>query len=531
MTILIFPILLALMALYISRYYRSMNLALDRKNLGAVLIVTLAMGVLFDYFFYGKMLGLSFPIYVILLLAGPWGLAVYLKKSIKRDIAWLVAAIVFFSSMLAVRASEFLSFLNFFMTGYLLLLLVRKILGTKIKEFEIIDYVLTAVATPFRILAASIKTLVMLGASGGSDDLAKERTRQIIRGIVITAPIIFVLILLLSSSDLIFGSIVDSIITVDVEVFLRVGLVLFMALIWTGAYAYTLGLEKEHEMPRTPHAQKGAGRVESLILLGSINVLFLLFIIIQITYLFGGSNTISEFGYTYSEYARKGFAELIVAAIIVFFVLWVTGKILNLVSDRGLKFFSLFLIAQSFIIMASAGKRLLLYEQAYGLTASRLYSLIFTALLAAIFLLMAYKIFSSRPESFLAYGVAISVILFLGAVNLINPDAIIARRNIERFGFGEKQDIGYLDNLSDDAMPELIKVLQAPESLHKSAFVQILYRKREGSSDPNQEQWQQWSWSRRNASELLKSQSSDLKKYKDFKWPQPGSTSIPPKPL
>ena len=57
--------------------------------------------------------------------------------------------------------------------------------------------------------------------------------------------------------------------------------------------------------------QKVLGFTESAIVLGSVVILFVAFVVIQFQYFFGGQTNIGVAGYTYSEYARKGFGELV----------------------------------------------------------------------------------------------------------------------------------------------------------------------------------------------------------------------------
>ena len=49
--------------------------------------------------------------------------------------------------------------------------------------------------------------------------------------------------------------------------------------------------------------------IEVTILLISIDLLFLVFVWIQFAYLFGGQANITIEGFTYAEYARRGFLE------------------------------------------------------------------------------------------------------------------------------------------------------------------------------------------------------------------------------
>ncbi|HZD60956.1 MAG TPA: DUF4153 domain-containing protein, partial [Anaerolineae bacterium] len=59
---------------------------------------------------------------------------------------------------------------------------------------------------------------------------------------------------------------------------------------------------------------------ESVILLGSVNGLLAFFIVIQFTYLFGGAHNIAAQGFTYAEYAHRGFFELVAVALLSFVV-------------------------------------------------------------------------------------------------------------------------------------------------------------------------------------------------------------------
>src|SRR6185369_16696657 len=58
------------------------------------------------------------------------------------------------------------------------------------------------------------------------------------------------------------------------------------------------------------------GIIESLIVLGSVDLLFAAFVLIQFAYFFGGQRNISLEGLTYSDYARRGFFELVAVSVL-----------------------------------------------------------------------------------------------------------------------------------------------------------------------------------------------------------------------
>jgi hypothetical protein len=74
----------------------------------AVVIVgiSLVLGLLFDYFFYGKIPGIAFPLYIILVVAGLFTIAKIFKQKISKEVLLLLAPLTFFSVMVFVRSSD-----------------------------------------------------------------------------------------------------------------------------------------------------------------------------------------------------------------------------------------------------------------------------------------------------------------------------------------------------------------------------------------------------------------------------------------
>ena len=60
---------------------------LDRTRIIAG--ISLVLGILFDYFFYDKIPGISFPLYVILIIAGLFIITKLLKKNINKEVFFL----------------------------------------------------------------------------------------------------------------------------------------------------------------------------------------------------------------------------------------------------------------------------------------------------------------------------------------------------------------------------------------------------------------------------------------------------------
>jgi hypothetical protein len=212
---------------------------------------------------------------------------------------------------------------------------------------------------------------------------------------------------------------------------------------------------------------------------------------------------------------------LLLVGLLAFALLWAADKYLARPGrhhDRSFKALSLALVAQVIIVMASAFDRLYIYEQAYGFTTLRLYSHAFTVLLAAVFLLLAYKIARSSTDQAFALASFIAVCAFLAALDVLNPDAFIARQNIQRLQSTGKVDGAYLGSLSADAVPALLAEYRSFPGDERTAAGAGLYRL---SQDADHD-WRSWNWSRQHAADMLASQRAELQQYAHV--PVPGES-------
>lgn len=207
------------------------------------------------------------------------------------------------------------------------------------------------------------------------------------------------------------------------------------------------------------------GTVETVIILGLVDLLFLSFVIVQAQYLFGGMEFIQNTpDFKLADYARRGFGELVAVAALVLPMLLVSHWLLRRetrLPERLFRILAGIQIALVFVIMASAVQRLLLLtgELGYGLTTVRFYPMVVMIWLAVVFGWFALTVFRGARNHF-AWGALWSAIVILGATNLINPDAFIARTNVALMNQGREFDGQYnASELSDDAIPVVLEAL------------------------------------------------------------------------
>src|SRR5215210_3850027 len=89
-----------------------------------VLLVGLGLGWCADLLFYGNRVGISVPLFVLLLVGALFVVGkLESVRSVHRNL-WLMGPIMFFASMVFVRANAFLTFLNIVVVIVLLSLLI-----------------------------------------------------------------------------------------------------------------------------------------------------------------------------------------------------------------------------------------------------------------------------------------------------------------------------------------------------------------------------------------------------------------------
>ena len=498
-----------------STHHKSSSL----KNLLVVVVVSAALGLIANLLFFDKAPGVSFPIFTILALAGLFLVAKQQNYVVPRTALYMVPPLLFFSSMVFVRANETLAFCNIVLTLYLFTLLVRLTARPRLGSYVLRDYLRMVLEMPIDALGRVGETF--RGLIGQRAFLRKHKAiPQVVRGVLIAVPVLLIFVGLFASADLVFRGYVDNLFSFEVNDEL-VGRAVFF-LVAMAAFVGLLGLigRKPQEPPASGIQAAGGdatpkGVVETAILFGSLNALFFCFIAVQLAYLFGGADNVIHGNFTYAEYARKGFFELIAAAGLSFLLVLVADRsLLRRAGQHALSFkvLSGALIVQVLIIMVSAFKRLQLYEGAYGFTSDRLFGHVFIIWLAIVLAVLLYKILAEKREHVLAFALFVSVLLFVGSLNAINIDGFVARQNIARYNSTGKLDVQYLQVLSADAIPQVAKLLDAKDAKLRGKVAGLLYQERqELLAHPSA--WQSSNLARSKALHILGEKAALLKAH------------------
>ena len=525
------------------------------RNLFWVLALVAALS--FDQLFWQQPGGINFFIFILIALLGGL-IPLWLEKvSIPWTTYLLLVPIVYFTLMLAFRAEPFTTATNALITlGSVTLFAITLRKGSWIR-FNLKDYLGNTLKFIIMLFAGAI--LFFAKTKPENSQLPEENPESeeegepgqkpkktgkyapYLRGILLALPLLIVFTALLASADPVFNARLQ-----DIKDLLRIenlGETLFrLTYIFIIAYAllsaYYYGLVESEKLEagpaEKPMVKPFLGMIESSIILGAVNLLFLSFVFLQFTYLFGGTENITVEGFTYSEYARRGFFELVAVAVISLGMFYILSQETTREGKTQSRLFSglgLLLVALVGVMLVSAHTRLSLYEAVYGFTRLRTITHIFIFWLAVL-LLVAFALELTRRM----YRLPLAVILFIFGfgltVNIVNLDRFIVEQNLNQALADNGQseytglDIHYLYTLSYDAIPPLFEYYDQ-RSLPAELEEEIggLLACRYATEDSLQStSWVSWQASREKAFSLLESHSEKLKSY--LKYNQDGWNAV-----
>ncbi len=230
------------------------------------------------------------------------------------------------------------------------------------------------------------------------------------------------------------------------------------------------------------------GRVEWRLALGALNALFALFVGVQLAVLFGGDSYVRDSaGLTYAEYARSGFAQLVLVAALTLAVVAAALRWARTANARQARLLHALLGALcllTLVVLASAMHRLGLYEDAFGFTRARLAVHALLLFGGALFVLVIVALAIGRRD-WLARATVLLAGVFALAFWVGDPDRRIAAHNVQRYDATGRIDTGYLSGLSADAVPALVGLPAALRAETLEPQASRLARTRDGFAGAN----------------------------------------------
>ena len=515
-----------------------------KKNPNLLWITAILLGWLFDFLFWQKSVGINFAIYVLLCLSGGFIVLRMDKHYPALRTLCLVPFILFFAGITFIRSEPMTLFLSFVGALFLMGILTMTFHGGRWLSYNLADYVSgllklagSMIAQPVTF-SAEVKREQIEGKVGTK----KYNPWPILRGIVIALPILAIFAALLASADVIFNNQLDLFIKFFrienlPQYIFRLVYILVGAYLLSGIFLHAATRSNDEKLigEDKPVIEPFLGFTETTIVLGSVAVLFAAFVVIQFRYFFGGQANIDLAGFTYSEYARRGFGELLAVAFFSLLMILSFGIIARRENDKKRRIYTglnTAIVVLVIVMLVSAYQRLILYEAAYGFSRLRTYThvvLIWIGILLGVVVLL--EIFH-RERAFAAAAL-ITALGFTASLALLNVDGFIVRQNVNRAIQGQGLDVPYLVSLSTDSVPTLVNEFRstALPGLTRDAVGAVLFCRLHSDSTHQVEDWRSFTFSAWRANLALNEVKAQLDRYRviDEQWPlkiiTPGSVS------
>lgn len=486
-----------------------------------MLYSSLLLSILMSILFWHREPGISVVLFVIpTLLVIYFNLKQSQKIKNKKGIYWCIP-IILLSLTYFIFNNTLFQGLNIPIILALIIIMCMDMTETQLSDTRFIRNVVSKIFKPF----SNFKKV--LGIVKVKEKIKEEKQnekivfiKKLLKSLIIAVPLLLIVISLLSEADSVFENIFHEIpnyfsklfsSVTAIDIFWRIIWIIFSFFYISGFILMFINEEKKQETKiEKDKTQKISTFTQNTILV-SLNLIYLIFSIIQFKYLFINAGKTADFDY--AQYARTGFFQLMMVSLINFGILKI-GKVEQ--KEKLNTILKITMIVFTLVIIISAIFRMYLYEQAYGYTYLRLFVYFVLATEILILIPVTMNLLGKNLNTF---KISLEIIVTMYVIlNLINIDSIIASKNINRYlndMENKKLDLYYIMNSTGtDAIKEKIKILnQSPEGLSITAQTRLNDIKREakiylkGNKKYYQNKnmkWQEFNLSKNKAKEILK---------------------------
>jgi hypothetical protein len=482
-----------------------------------LLLFSFLIGITYNILFFHKNLGISLFIFTVILI----GFLIFLMRElgiIRKNVAWTICIpIILLSIYPFLSTNKFFIPFNVIIIG-LLFILMSYLLLQKEKlffDFKILKIACNILLYPIKYFLKPYFAIFSIFKNKRGDH-NNQVVKKILLGLCISFPILLVIMMLLSSADMVFNNILSSIpsfigfFTRSQISIINNSIAIFIITLIIATYLYCYGwnlfiVNTNSNVNNNSTPIKPKRFFDSTILITvliMINLVYILFSIIQFSYLFGGGLNALPNGLTYSEYARHGFFELIFVSVINFAIILIALYFSDLkqkVSGIILKTLVFILGITTYIMAYSSYYRMNLYETQYGYTYLRVFVYFFLLLESILLLITLFYTMYSR-FNLVKVCICTFLILYIG-LNYINIDNVIAKKNVDRYFSTKKIDLKYLEQLSPDAIPQIKRLLNSNNMNIK--YHTKLYIKRMDKALEKHTSWQEFNLNGYEVKKLL----------------------------
>ena len=261
--------------------------------------------------------------------------------------------------------------------------------------------------------------------------LGNNKGKDILKGILIAIPILIVLTLLLTSADMYFSSFISKILGVfrfNLDIGNIIKHVIILVLSFIGVFSVSINIYQYRKSKIDDNKEIFVSDIISYIILGFVNLIYVLFLISEISKLTTNFLNIPV-EYTYAKYAREGFFQLLgVSSINFAIIIFYYNYVKDFKDKKWIKYLLLTIICFSIFIIFNSYYRMGLYIFEYGFTILRLQVILFLTMELIFFVILIFKLNNKmKKDKSLKYLIIMLVTYFLNiylcndiVINFIN---------------------------------------------------------------------------------------------------------------
>lgn len=425
----------------------------------------------------------------------------------------LFIPILFLAISFGIFSNPVLKFFNLIFLGLLMILQFGDLFGINTYERYDAKWFLQVLplglVMPFQNWGEALKSIKSSDEAAREDSGKIQTLGKIAIGCVIGVPILLIAGGILMGADAAFEGMMNLIlsnIALDLENI--VPRLLIFTIVFFPLLGFFYGMTHQYEIRHKIRyaLEEGEGVREryrisldftiAMTIATLLALLYLLYFGSQLSYFISAFSSILPEDYTYAEYARRGFFEMLPivclnVGVIGILNLFVAGKEESK-KAKYIKIYAFFFIGFTLFIVLTALSKMAMYMGIYGLTLKRIYVTWFLVLCVISLGLIAFKMCKEKLKLCKSIFIVFTV-MYLG-LNYMNPDYQVARYNADLY---KEKGIDTLDSFYGLSLSAVGPLLEMKATEYESyAYILEVYELEIGRV----ESWQQWNLSYEYAS-------------------------------
>ena len=304
-------------------------------------------------------------------------------------------------------------------------------------------------ALPFRSAKESAK-------SGKS-----KNAMYLLIGLGISVPILCIILPLLATSDIAFGTLISKIFE---NAFVLVGAVIVTIIITPFIYSFMFSAKKKDlEDNSFKGLPEKTPKVILNTILGATAFVYIAYLISQLAYISKAFAFLLPENYSAAEFARSGFFQMAAIAFINVVILFICAVFVKKTDSRKIptstKSLLIFLCLFTVFYISTAFVKMMKYISLYGLTRLRVLTSVFMIMLAVIFVIILLKLIFTKIKYIKAIILVCTVTLI--CVSVVDINTVIANYNYNAYKKGEIQiDVEQISTLGVSGLPVLVNLTE-----------------------------------------------------------------------